>query len=78
MSVPRLLYSVAQKECNTFDQKFQETRDRMKELCALLRIEFFSEQDDTKLVNFDQGVFMRQCHFHDLPFYLKSYNLLTE
>ena len=27
----------------------------MKKLCALLRIEFFSEQDDTKIVNFDEG-----------------------
>ena len=30
----------------------------MKMLCALLRIEFFSEQDDTKIVNFDEGVLM--------------------
>ena len=30
--------------------------DRMKKLCALLRVEFFSEQDDTKIVNFDEGV----------------------
>ena len=56
----------------------------MKQLCALLCIESFSEQDDTKIVNFDEGVlilwpfFFRQCHFQDLPFYLKSYNLRTE
>ena len=28
----------------------------MKKLCALLRIKFFSQQDDTKIVNFDYGV----------------------
>ena len=56
----------------------------MKKLCALLRIEFISEQDDTKIINFDEGVFdsvavfLRQCHFQDLPFYLKSHNLRTK
>ena len=35
---------------------FKKTRDRMKELCALLHIKFFSKQDDTKIVNFDEGV----------------------
>ena len=28
----------------------------MKTLCALLRIKLFSQQDDTKIVNFDEGV----------------------
>ena len=28
----------------------------MKQLCALLRIKFFFQQDDTKTVNFDGGV----------------------
>ena len=28
----------------------------MKKLCALLRIELFTEQYDTKIVNFDEGV----------------------
>ena len=28
----------------------------MKKLCALLYTEFFSEQDDTKIVNFDEGI----------------------
>ena len=28
----------------------------MKKLCALLHIKFFSQQDDTKIVNFDEGV----------------------
>ena len=45
----------------------------MKKLCALMRIEFFSQQNDTKIINFDEGVlilwpfFLRQCHFQDLP-----------
>ena len=28
----------------------------MEKLCALLGIEFFSQQDDGKIVNFDEGV----------------------
>ena len=28
----------------------------MKKLCAFLRIEFLFKQDDTKIVNFDEGV----------------------
>ena len=28
----------------------------MKKLCALLRIKFFTQQDDTEIVNFDEGV----------------------
>ena len=35
---------------------FKKTRDRMKKLCALLRIKFFSQQDDTNNANFDEGV----------------------
>ena len=56
----------------------------MKKVCALLRIKVFSHQDDTRIVNFDESVlilwpfFLRQCHFQDLPFYLKSHNLRTE
>ena len=30
---------------------FKKTGDRMKKLCALLHIEFFSEQDNAKIVN---------------------------
>ena len=56
----------------------------MKKLCALLRIKFFPQQDDIKIVNFAEDVlilwpfFLRQCHFQDLPFYLKSHNLRTD
>ena len=28
----------------------------MKKLCALLCIKFFFQQDDTKIVNFDEGI----------------------
>ena len=35
---------------------FKKTRDRMKKLCALLCVKFFPQQDDTKIVNFDEGV----------------------
>ena len=36
---------------------FKKTRNRMKKLCALLHIKFFSQQDDMiKIVNFDEGV----------------------
>ena len=35
---------------------FKKTSDRMKKLCALSRIKFFSQQDDTKNANFDEGV----------------------
>ena len=34
---------------------FKKTRDRMKKLCALLRIKLFSQQDDTKIVNLSKA-----------------------
>ena len=37
---------------------FKKTRDRMKKLCTLLRIKIFFQQDDTKIVNFDEGVWI--------------------
>ena len=42
---------------------FKKTRDRMKKLCTLLRIKFFSQQDDTKIVNFDEGVLILWSFF---------------
>ena len=42
---------------------FKKTRDRMKKLCALLHIKLFSEQDDTKIVNFDEGVLILWLFF---------------
>ena len=56
MAIWKMLYRVAQKKCNITINNFKKTRDRMKKLCALLRIKFFSQQDDTKIVNFDEGV----------------------
>ena len=35
---------------------FKKTRDRIKKLCALSRIKFFSQQDDTKNANFDECI----------------------
>ena len=56
----------------------------MQKLRALLPIQLFPQQDDTKVVNFDEGVlilwpfFWGNVNFQDLPFYLKSHNLRTE
>ena len=36
--------------------------------CALLRTEFFSEQDDTKIVNFDEGVVILWPFFEAMSF----------
>ena len=50
----------------------------MKKLCALLRIKFFSQQDDTKIVNFDESVLiLRQCHFQDLSALLSQKSQFT-
>ena len=35
----------------------------MKKLCALLHIKFFFKQDDTKIVNFDEGVLILEPFF---------------
>ena len=35
---------------------FKKTRDRIIKLCPLLRIKLFFQQDDTKIINFDEGV----------------------
>ena len=80
------IYRVAQKECNTYTiNNVKKMRDRMKKLCALLRIKKYHSKMDTKIVNFDEGVsndsmavYLRQCNFQDLPFHLKSHNLRTE
>ena len=56
----------------------------MKKLRALMRIEFFSQQNDTKIINFDEGVLIlwpffwgnvicKICHFC-----LKSHNWRTK
>ena len=53
---------------------FKKTRDKMRKLCALMRIEFFPQQNDTNIIDFDEGVlilymavFLRQWHFQNLP-----------
>ena len=56
----------------------------MKKLCALLRIKFFSQQDDTKIVNFDESVlilwpfFWGNVIFKICYFCLKSHDWRTE
>ena len=35
---------------------FKKNRDRLNKLCALLGIKFFFQQDDTKIINFEEGV----------------------
>ena len=42
---------------------FKKTRDKMKRLCALLRINFFLQQDDTKIVHFDEGILILEPFF---------------
>ena len=44
------------KNATLMINNFKKTKDRMKKLCALLRIKFFSHQDDTQIVNFVEGV----------------------
>ena len=49
---------VAQKECNTYDHYFQRNQglDHISE-CIKLRRQFFFQQNDTKISDFDEGVF---------------------
>ena len=35
---------------------FKKTREKMKSLCTLECIEFFFQQNYTKIINFDEGV----------------------
>ena len=46
----------SRKNATLTTNNFKKTRDRMKKLWPLLRIKFFSQQDDTKIVNFAEGV----------------------
>ena len=61
----------------------KDTMVRMKKLGEFLRIKFFSQQDDTKIINFHKGVRIQRslCEamsFQDVPFYLICHNLRTE
>ena len=42
---------------------FKKTREKMKRLCALVCIEFFSQQNDTKINDFDEGVLILEPCF---------------
>ena len=37
----------------------------MKKLCPLFRMKFFFQQDDTKIINFDEGVLILYGHFYE-------------
>ena len=37
----------------------------MKKLCAVMHIEFFSERNDTKIINFDEGVLILYGRFSE-------------
>ena len=61
----------------------KKTRAKMKKLCALMRIEFFSQQNDTKIINFDEGVlilwpvFWGNVIFKICHSFLRSHNCRT-
>ena len=63
---------------------FKKTRRKMKKLCALIRIEFFSQQNYTKIIKFDEGVlilwlfFWGNVIFKFCHFCLKSHNWRTK
>ena len=44
------------KDATLTINNFKKRRDRIKKLCALLCIKFFPQQDDTKIINFDEGI----------------------
>ena len=56
----------------------------MKKLCALMLIEFFSQQNGTKIINFDKGVLIPWLFFWGMfifkicHFCLKSHNWRTK
>ena len=54
---------MARKSATLSITNFKKTRYRREKLCALSRIEFFSEQDDTNIVNFDEGVLVLRPFF---------------
>ena len=57
MTIGPLIYTGwPRKNATLTINNFKKTWDRMKKLCALSRIKFFSHQDDTKNANFDEGV----------------------
>ena len=59
---------------------FKKTRDRINKLCPLLRIQFFFQENDTKIIYFHEGVlilwlfFWGNVIFKICHFCLKSHN----
>ena len=60
---PYLYTGWPRKNATLTINNFKKTRDRMKKLCPLLRIKFFFQQEDTKIVNFDEGVLILEPFF---------------
>ena len=62
---------------------FKKSREKIKKVCALMSIELFSKQNDTKVINFDEGVlilwpfFWGNVIFKICHFCLKSHNWRT-
>ena len=62
---------------------FKKTREKMKKLYALMRIKFFSQQNDSKNIHFDQSIlilwpfFWGNVIFQICHFCLKSHNWRT-
>ena len=57
-----------QKNATLSINDFKKKRNRINKLCPLLGIKFFCQHADTKIVNFDSmAVFLKQCHFQNLP-----------
>ena len=50
------------KDASPTINNFKKTRDRIKKLRLLMRIQFFFQQDDTKIINFDEGI-LNLCPF---------------
>ena len=75
---------MAKKECNTYDQWFQQNEGQNKLVVSIIAYKILFQQDDTKIINFDEGVWIlwpffwgnvtfKLCHFC-----LKSHNWPTE
>ena len=47
---------------------FKKMRDKIDKLCALLRIKFLFQQDDTRIIHFDEGVWFYGCFSEAMSF----------
>ena len=80
------LYRVAQKEFNTYDQRCHENEGQNKQddFVSIIAYTILFLQDDTKIINFDEGVsilwpfFWGNVIFKICHCLFKSHNWLTE